>query len=401
MNILIKSGVIITPFRRFMGDILIGGDKIVGVYENGVDNIFDVDLEIDAQGLFVSPGFIDIHTHGAGGYDISDGTGDAFLEMALWKKKMGVTTFLPTTIALPFEKIKEIIEIYKGVKEDNLYKKKRLPYMPGLHLEGPFFSKEQKGAQPEEYIYAPTKSMAEYLIDNVEYISEISMAPEVEGVLELGYELSKRGVLVSVGHSNATYADVVRAVEAGFRLVTHIYSGCSMVRRINLFRVAGVVEGGFLFDDLSVEVIGDGKHLPPSLLKLIFKNKGVSRVVGITDSISATGLPEGSYKLGNSDIIIEDGVAKLADRSSFAGSIAWTNQIVRNFRDLVGLPIEDAVRPLTVNPARLIGLYPERGVITKGVIADITVFNEKLDVFYTIREGEIIYKKKEEDKNED
>ncbi len=400
MDILIKGGVIITPFRMFIGNLLIREGRIVSIYESSIDNTFDIDLELNAQGLFVSPGFIDIHTHGAGGYDVSEGTREAFLEMALWKKKMGVTTFLPTTIALPFDRIKEIIEIYKKIKEDVFYKRKKLPYMPGLHLEGPFFSKEQKGAQPEEYIYPPTRSMTKYLIDNVEYISEISMAPEVGGVLELGHELSKRGVLVSVGHSNATYADVGRAVEAGFRLITHIYSGCSMVRRINLFRVAGVVEAGLLIDDLSVEVIGDGKHLPPSLLKLIFKNKGISKVVGITDSISATGLPEGNYKLGNSDIIIEDGIAKLADRSSFAGSIAWTNQIVKNFRDLVGLSIEDAVKPLTVNPARLLGLYPERGIITEDAIADITVFNESLDVFYTIREGEIIYKKKEESKNE-
>ncbi|HID15342.1 MAG TPA: hypothetical protein EYP16_00865 [Candidatus Atribacteria bacterium] len=198
-----------------------------------------------------------------------------------------------------------------------------------------------------------------------------------------------------MGHSNATYHTVVKSVEAGFRLITHIYSGCSMVRRVDLFRVAGIVEAGFLLDELSVEVIGDGKHLPPSLLRLIFKNKGVSNVVGITDSISAAGLPEGTYKLGDDDIIVEDGIAKLKDRSSFAGSLAWTNQIVRNFKDLVGLPIELAVKPLTVNPAKLLGMYPERGVITRGSFADITIFDENLDVFYTIREGEIIYEKEE------
>lgn len=395
MDLFIKGGTIITPFRRFTGDILIRGERILEIYEDGKDKSPDVDLVIDASGLYVSPGFFDIHTHGAGGYDVSDGREDAFFGVGDWKKKMGVTTFLPTTIALPFERIREIVEIFNEIRDKKLYKWRKLPYMPGLHIEGPFFSKEQKGAQPEEYIYSPTEDMSAYLIDNVINISEISMAPEVEGVLELGYELSRRGVLVSLGHSNATYHTVLKSVEAGFRLITHIYSGCSMVRRIDLFRVAGVVEAGFLLDELSVEVIGDGKHLPPSLLRLIFKNKGVSNVVGITDSISAAGLPEGTYKLGDNDIIVEDGIAKLKDRSSFAGSLAWTNQIVRNFKDLVGLPIELAVKPLTVNPAKLLGMYPERGVITRGSFADITIFDENLDIFYTIREGEIIYEKEE------
>ena len=393
MNILIRNGTIITPFRKFIGDILIKQDKIVGVYEKTSDIVLDDVSEIDAKNLYVSPGFFDIHTHGAGGYDISDGTRDAFLGMAFWKKKMGVTTFLPTTISLPFDQIRKIIEIFKKLKDENLYKQEKLPHMPGLHLEGPFFSQTQKGAQPAEYIYPPTPPISEYLIENVKYISEISMAPEVKGVLSLGFELSKRGVLVSVGHSDAIFEDVVKAVEAGFRLITHIYSGCSMVRRIDLFRVAGVVEAGLFLDNLSVEVIGDGKHLPPSLLRLIFKNKDISRVIGITDSISATGLPQGNYKLGNNEIIIEDGVAKLSDRSSFAGSIARTNQIVRNFRDLAGLSIEDAIKPLTVNPAKLLGFYPERGVIIEGAVADISIFNKDIEVFYTIREGEIIYKK--------
>ncbi len=400
MSILIKNGIILTPFRRFIGDIFIENERISKLCENSLCDISTDVLEIDAGGLYVSPGFIDIHTHGAGGYDISDGNQDSFLQMALWKKKMGVTTFLPTTIALPFSKIQHIISIFKDLVDNNIYKEEGAPYMHGLHLEGPFFSQAQRGAQPKEHIYPPTDEMKQYLIENVGYIAEISMAPEIEGVLNLGYELSKRGTVVSIGHSDATFYDVVRAVEAGFRLVTHIYSGCSMVKRINLFRVAGVVEAGLLLSELTVEVIGDGKHLPPSLLRLIFKNKGVSGVVGITDSISAAGLGEGEYRLGEHEIIIEDGIAKLKDRSSFAGSIAWTNQIVKNFHELVGLPMEDAVKPLTLNPARLLGLYPERGVISEGVIADITIFDENLDIFYTIREGKIIYKK-EDKKDED
>ncbi len=398
MSVLIRNGTILTPFRKFVGDILIENERIFRICE-GICKTRQNTVEIDATGLYVSPGFIDIHTHGAGGYDISEGNEDSFLQMALWKKRMGVTTFLPTTIALPFDKIKEIVKIFQKLKDEKIYKEKDLPYMPGLHLEGPFFSQAQRGAQPSEYIYPPTNEMRQYLIENTKYIAEISMAPEIEGVLNLGYELSRRGVVVSVGHSDATFYEVVKAIEAGFKLITHIYSGCSMVRRINLFRVAGVVEAGLLLSELTVEVIGDGKHLPPSLLKLIFKNKGVGGVIGITDSISAAGLEEGEYRLGEHEIIIEDGIAKLKDRSSFAGSIAWTNQIVKNFRDLVGLPIEDAVKPLTLNPATILALYPQRGVISEGAFADLVIFDEDLNIFYTIREGKIIYKK--EDRDED
>ncbi len=393
MNIFVKDGTILTPFKKIKGNLLID-KRILKITSENLNNLSNF-IKINADGLYISPGFIDIHTHGAGGYDISTGDRDAFLGMGNWKKKMGVTTYLPTTLALPFEDIMDIIEVFKRIKEENTYKKEGLPYMPGLHLEGPFFAPSQKGAQPEEYIYPPDKEMSSYLVENSKYISLISMAPEVKGVLELAFSLSRKGVVCSVGHSDAVFDDVVRAVEAGFRLVTHLYSGCSMVRRVNLFRVAGVVEAGLLLDDLFVEVIGDGKHLPSSLLKLIFKNKGVSKVVGITDSISATGLPPGEYTLGTHPIIIEDGIAKLLDRSSFAGSIAWTNDVVRNFRDLVGLPIEDAVKPLTINPAKLLGLYPDRGVIREGAISDIVIFNEDLEIYYTIREGEIIYKKEE------
>ncbi len=393
MDIFIEGGCILTPYRRFKGAVLIRGDRIERVYVGDNYEVPHYDMRIDARGLYVSPGFFDTHTHGAGGYDVSDGKRESFLGMGMWKKRMGVTTFLPTTIALPFDKVEEIVETFKEVK--SAYRRERLPYMPGLHLEGPFFSQAQRGAQPPEYIYPPTPYMIRYLIQNAPFISQISMAPEVDGVLSLGFELSRRGVVVSIGHSDATFLKVMEAIEAGFSLVTHIYSGCSTVRRIDLFRVGGVVEAGLLLEALSVEVIGDGKHLPPSLLQLIFKNKGISRVVGITDSISATGLGEGEYRLGGKPIVVEDGVAKLKDRTAFAGSVAWTNQIVKNFRDLVGLSLEDAVKPLTVVPARLFGLYPERGVIREGSFADLTLFNDDIEVFYTIREGEIIYKKEE------
>ncbi len=393
MDILIKNGTILTPFRKIKGDIFIEGERIKRIYKHPEETFSKDIMKIDARDMYVSPGFIDVHTHGAGGYDISDGRVESFVGMGLWKKKMGVTTFLPTTISLPFEKIREIVSTFKELKDGGVYKKEGIPYMPGLHLEGPFLSIAQKGAQPEEYIYPPTKEISAYLVENAKYIAQISMAPEIEGVLELGYELSMRGKVVSIGHSDATFEKVVEASEYGFALITHLYSGCSGVRRINLFRVPGVIEAGLLLDHFRVEVIGDGKHLPPSLLKFIFKNKGIERVIGITDSISATGLPEGTYKLGGKEIIIEEGVAKLKDRSSFAGSVAQTNDVGKNFRELVELPVEDAIKPITVNPAELLGLYPHRGVIAPGAFADIVIFDKDFNIFYTLREGEIIYKK--------
>jgi N-acetylglucosamine-6-phosphate deacetylase len=207
------------------------------------------------------------------------------------------------------------------------------PELLGLHLEGPYFSMEQRGAQDPRFIKNPDREEYMKILDYSGDIIRWTVAPELEGALEMGRELKSRGVLPSIGHSNAIYEDVQRAFENGFTHVTHLYSGMSMVRRINAYRYAGVVESAFLIDDMTVEIIADGKHLPQSLLKLIYKIKGPDRICLVTDSMRAAGMPDGEYILGSlrtdQKVVVEDGVAKLPDRSAFAGSVATADRLVK------------------------------------------------------------------------
>ncbi len=186
------------------------------------------------------------------------------------------------------------------------------------------------------------------------------MPQKKKGALELARILRERGIICSIGHSQAVYEEVVQAFEAGYNLVTHLYSGMAMVRRINAYRFAGIVESAYLLDDMYVEAIGDGIHLPASLLKLIYKIKGPDRICLVTDSMRATGMPEGHYILGNKEtgqeIIVEEGVAKLKNRESFAGSVATADRVVRTMMQQADIPIDEAVKMMTTTPAKIMGI---------------------------------------------
>jgi len=393
MKYLIKNAKVITPFRELDNtDILVKDGLIdkIGVHLASEDSII-----VDATDCIVIPGLIDIHTHGAGGCDVMDLSLEAFKTISTYKVKMGCTSFLPTSLSCSFDNLKRLLEIFKDIYDKKMYKKWNGAYMIGLNIEGPFISGEMRGAQPVEYIYAPTKEMGKYLLNFSKYIKIITMAPEIPAVLELATQLRNAGVLISIGHSDATFEDVLVALEHGFSHVTHIYSAMSTVRRINLLRVPGVIEAAYLFDDLTVEMIADGKHLPPSLMKLIIEKKPLDKIIAITDSMRAAGMQEGKYKIGGEkdgfDVIVEDGVAKLIDRTAFAGSVARVDDLLRNLVNLVKIDIPTATRLLTVNPAKELGIFPRKGIINIGSDADLVVLDAKLNVVMTLVEGNIAF----------
>ncbi|HHW02384.1 MAG TPA: amidohydrolase family protein [Thermoanaerobacterales bacterium] len=223
-----------------------------------------------------------------------------------------------------------------------------------------------------------------------------TVAPELPGALEMGRELKGRGILPSIGHSNAIYEEVQKAFENGYTHITHLYSGMSMVRRINAYRYAGVVESAFLIDEMTVEIIADGKHLPQSLLQLIYKIKGPDSICLITDSMRAAGMPDGEYILGSLEggqkAIVEDGVAKLPDRSAFAGSVATTDRLVRTMFKIAGVPLLDAVKMMTATPARIIGADDRKGTLAPGKDADVVIFDEDINIKEVIVKGSLRYK---------
>ena len=388
-RIKIYNGRVITPFRIIEnGCVLIQGGKILQVQQG---DIADIDaLCIDAKNNFISPGFIDIHTHGAGGHDFMDGTVDAFLEAAITHARYGTTSLVPTTLTSTHEELWNLFDVYKQAKLENTSGAQFL----GLHLEGPYFSMAQKGAQDPRYIRNPQKNEYEKILQHSDDIIRWSIAPELEGSMELGRFLYQKNILASIAHTDATSDDIAEALENGYTHVTHFYSGMSGVMRRNAFRYAGVIESAYLFNQLTVEIIADGIHLPPSLLQLIYKQIGPARIALITDSMRGAGEGEGESILGSlkdgMKVIIEDGVAKLPDRTAFAGSVATADRLVRNMIRLAGVPLLHAIQMITTTPARISGVEHRKGSLTIGKDADVVVFDSDIQMKLVMINGTLV-----------
>jgi N-acetylglucosamine-6-phosphate deacetylase len=389
MRTIIKNGKVITPLRIIdNAGVIIENGVIDQIIEDNSIEVLETDQVIDVKGQYISPGFIDIHTHGAGGHDFMDGTKEAIIEACKVHMKYGTTSIIPTTLTSNMDDLFRTLDYVKECKN-----RKGIPHIIGIHLEGPYFSLEQKGAQDPKHITDPKKEAYTQIIEYSNDIVRWTIAPELPGALEMARKLVKKGIVCSIGHSNAIYEDVVRAYENGFNLLTHFYSGMSIVKRVNSFRYAGVVESGYLIDDMYVEVIADGMHLPESLLKLIYKSKGADKICLVTDSMRAAGCPEGEYILGNlstgQKVIVEDGVAKLPDRRAFAGSVATTDRLVRTMVNTAKVPLEEAVKMASLTPARVMRIDQSKGSITPGKDADIIVFNENIQVQLVMINGEV------------
>lgn len=394
MSSIIKifNGKIITPFRIIpRGTVIIQDGKIAEVTEGNIE-VRDA-VEIDARGKYISPGFIDIHVHGGGGYDFMDGTVEAFLKVAELHAKYGTTSMLPTTLTSEVEELYVTLDNYKKAKEQN----KSGAQFLGIHLEGPYFSVNQRGAQDPRYIRNPDPKEYKEILAHSSDIRRWSAAPELPGAIEFAHYMKSKGILVALGHTDALFEDALKGFENGFTLATHFYSCMSGVTRKNALRYAGVIECGYLIDEMDVEVIADGIHCPPPLLKLIYKIKGTDHTALITDSMRAAGMPEGESILGSLHnglkVIVEDGVAKLPDRTSFAGSVATTDRLVRTMVKMADIPLPAAVRMATATPARILEIEDKKGSLIKGKDADVLIFDDDIQIQTTIINGRIIYNK--------
>ena len=389
----ITNGTLLTPYRLLpKGTLVVEKGVITAVLEAGSET---PDLpEIDAQGRYVSPGFIELHVHGGGGHDFMDGSVEAFLEIAKTHARFGTTAMVPTTLTSSQESLFRTLELYE---EANLANQNGAKFL-GLHLEGPYFAMSQRGAQDPRYIRNPDPTEYREIIRRANgSITRWSIAPELPGALEMGRFLHSQGIIASVAHTEAIHEDVVLAAENGYTLMTHLYSAMLGVTRRNAFRYAGAVESAFLLDEMDVEIITDGIHLPPPLLQLIYKIKGPDRIALITDAMRAASLPPGDSILGPLDnglkVIVEDGVAKLPDRSAFAGSVATADRLVRTITQQAHVPLLEAVKMASTTPARIMGVQDRMGSLTVGKAADVVLFDENINVSLTIIDGQIVYSK--------
>jgi N-acetylglucosamine-6-phosphate deacetylase len=386
----IYNAKVITPYRTIQnGCVLVENGEIKYVGSENVSS--EGFLEIDAHGNYLSPGFIDLHTHGGGGHDFMDGTLESYILAAETHARHGTTSLVPTTLTSTNNELKNTFEIFNKAKSAN----KNGANLLGLHLEGPYFSMEQRGAQDPKYIRNPDPAEYEEILSWSSDILRWSAAPELPGSMEFGRCLRKSGILPSIGHTDAVLEQVQEALENGFTHCTHLYSGMSGLKRINGYRYLGVIESAFLLEDLTVEIIADGSHLPPSLLKLIYKIKGSSKIALVTDSMRGAGMPEGDSILGSlkngQKVIIEDGVAKMPDRTAFAGSVATTDRLVRNMIKLADVPLIEAIRMMTVTPASIIGVSNKKGTLEVGKDADIVMFDDDINISMTMIGGRKVY----------
>ncbi|HNX14883.1 MAG TPA: N-acetylglucosamine-6-phosphate deacetylase [Oscillospiraceae bacterium] len=387
MKTLYKNAKLVMPYRIIDGWL---------ETENGIITALGVgtpagkgDSEINLNGNYLAPGFIEMHTHGGAGYDFADGTEEAYLECAKHYAKAGVTTLYPTLTTTSPASFAEALATFKRAKKDN----KTGSRMPGLHLEGPYFAYAMKGAQDPRFLRDPDPAEYLQILDSCSDIKRWSAAPELPGGIAFGRELRKRGIVAAMGHTDGLFEELMEAYENGYTHMTHFYSAMSTVRRINAFRHSGAVEIGYMLDDVTIEIIADGIHIPPELLRQIFKFKSHDKISLIADAMRGAGLPEGtktmlgSFKDGM-EVIIEDGVAKLTDRTAFAGSVATAPRLLRTVTLEAGLELTDAVKMMTLNPAKVMGIDNECGSLAIGKRADFVAFDPDIHIKFTVIGGE-------------
>jgi N-acetylglucosamine-6-phosphate deacetylase len=394
MQLKIINARIITPSGSIdKGSVLVDKGMIVAVIPNDAVEYSvtaPADKVIDAKGQYLSPGFIDIHVHGGGGHDFMDNTVEAFLAIARLHARHGTTSLTPTTLSSTQSNLVQTLDTYVQAHVQNSNGAQFI----GMHIEGPYFAMEQRGAQDPRYIRNPDPAEYEPVVEKYPFIRRWSIAPELDGAIDMGRYLVRRNILPSLAHTNATDEEVFEAFDNGYTLATHFFNAMSTITRRDAYRRAGAIEAGLLLDDMSVELIADGRHLPATLLKLVYKVKGAGKIALITDAMRAAGTPVTSSILGRigegMEVLIEDEVAKLPDRTAFAGSVATSDRLVRNMVRMAGVPLADAVRMITATPARIMGVAEKKGSIRPGMDADLVLFDDNITISHTIINGNII-----------
>ena len=370
----IKSTRIVTELDTLLDGYLYF-DTESGLITHVGDGTPAFDSEEDIGELDLAPGLIDIHTHGAAGYDYGEVTS---VEQALaalnYQASRGATTVLATLTSASDESLISALEVMQEV-----YTRSLAGNLGGVHIEGPFFAPEAAGAQNPEYMTAPRPELYEKIVERFgDMILRWDYAPERDKDGTFARYLNSHGIKPSAGHSMASAADIGSAMENGMNLITHLYSCMSTITRRGGFRVLGIIESAYLYDELWAEIICDGCHLPEELLRLIFKTKSHERLVLITDSLKVAGTDAMEGSLSGIDFVIEDGVCKLKDRTAFAGSIATSDTLVRIASTVGGLSVAEAVNLASRNPATLFGM--NKGRLKAGYDADLIVFDENINI---------------------
>ena len=378
----IYNGHILTPEGWInQGSVVFADGRIVEVSRSS--HIFDkVDHTIDAHNMNVVPGGIDLHCHGGGGCDYMEGTEEAFRTATRTHMRHGTTAMFPTLSSATLPMIEHACETC-----DQLMREPGTPIM-GLHLEGPYFNPRRAGAQMPDIIRLPDRNEYQHVIEDFDCVRRWDAAPELPGALEFARYITSKGVVASIGHTNAEFPEVKAAYDAGYTHATHFYNGMPGFHNVREFKHAGTVESIYLLDGMSVEIIADGIHIPLPILRLVHRMKGVERTALVTDALAVT--DSDSDKAFDPRVIIEDGVCKLSDRSALAGSIATMDRLIRTMVMQAGIPLHDAVRMASETPARIMGIYDRKGSIQRGKDADILIMDDNCELKAVYAMGQLV-----------
>jgi N-acetylglucosamine-6-phosphate deacetylase len=385
--LLIENGTVYTPEQVIPnGAVLVDGDRIAAVGRSDELAVPAGTERINAHGGNIAPGYINMHVHGIAGKGAMDGKSESLLAMSDHLGRHGVTSFLASTSTAQVEVIVAGLAAGKQAME--------LP-MPGaellgMHLEGPYLSPNERGAHPVAFLRSPADQDPDQYLAYADVLRMVTLAPELPGALELTRRLAALGIVIAAGHSIAIDTEVTAAVEAGLSHATHLFGNMGLLRRVNLRRVAGMVESALLDDRITVELITDGYHISPSLMQLALKIKGTGRIAIITDGSELTGMAPGHYQVFGMDVVLEKEITYVADRSAYAGSVATMDQCVRRAREAMDLSLSETLRMATLTPARILHVDDRKGSLAAGKDADIVVLDTDLGVTQTIARGRVL-----------
>ncbi|WP_297517914.1 N-acetylglucosamine-6-phosphate deacetylase [uncultured Clostridium sp.] len=375
---LIKNCNIIYLDKVEKGSVLVKDGKIAQInpVNSTEENI------IDAEGLYLSPGFIDVHIHGAGGHDTMDGTFEAINEIAKVIVTRGTTSFTPTTMTMGADSIVQSMSVIKQAKENGTDGANVL----GAHLEGPFLSLSAIGAQNPNFLITPSVENFHKIVGDYEdAVVSLTIAPEIEGASELIKYLASKGIVASIGHTKATYEQTMEGIKCGCSHATHLFNAMSGFTH----RAPGAV--GAIFDsNITTETISDGIHIAYPSLRVAYKNKGTDKMLLVTDAMMACCMPDGKYSLGGQDVIVADGAARLLN-GALAGSVLTLDNAVRNVFENTEYPLNEVVRMAAYNPAKLCKVEDRKGQIKEGFDADLLLFDKNINIKKVFVNGNLVH----------
>jgi N-acetylglucosamine-6-phosphate deacetylase len=377
--ILANARLVLPDGIRDSLELVVENGKIAEIRERSSD------AAIDLKGNYIAPGFVDLHIHGALGRDTMEASPEAFQAICDYHATGGTTSLLLTTVTAP---ISEIVQVLKAVRSLG----GAIKQIAGVHVEGPFISKARAGAQRAEFIRDPDSHAVDALLAFADVIKIMTLAPELPAVLATIDRLCLHHVLVSGGHSDASDVEARAAFEYGMRRVTHTFNAMSSARRKGIYREAGLLEFALSEPDITCELIADGHHVSPTLMKMLYRAKGPKGICLVTDATAGAGFPQGKeFFLSGRPCVVGDGVCLLADRSALAGSASRMIDLVRVIVNQVGLPLHEAVAMAATNPARALGLTT-KGKLKAGADADFVVMSPRLEILRTVVGGERIFR---------